>query len=198
MSDAARARILERLTAAAGPYDRERPHVPEKHFADRVARLRSMMEAVHTEFIEADRQSWPSAVRGLGFRKLLVGRKLAAHLPDAAVYDRPVEEWKRELFETNYAGITTTRGAIAETGSLILWPSAEEPRLLSLVPPVHIALLDRSEIHDTFAQVLRDEKWAAGMPPNALLISGPSKTADIEQTLAYGVHGPKRLIVVLI
>jgi L-lactate dehydrogenase complex protein LldG len=40
--------------------------------------------------------------------------------------------------------------------------------------------------------------WGRQLPPNALLISGPSKTADIEQTLAYGVHGPKRLVVILV
>ncbi len=197
MSEAARARILGRLRRDHG-YTGERPRVPQKHFDDRVSRLRSMMEAVHTEFVEADRQSWPSVVRGLGFRSLLAGRNLREHFPEAIVYDRPIEEWKGELFASIDAAVTTTRGAIAETGSLILWPSSDEPRLMSLVPPVHIALVDTSRIHDTFAQVLRDEDWAAGMPPNALLISGPSKTADIEQTLAYGVHGPKRLIVVLI
>jgi hypothetical protein len=42
------------------------------------------------------------------------------------------------------------------------------------------------------------ENWAAGLPTNALLISGPSKTADIQQTLAYGAHGPKELIVLVI
>ncbi len=166
--------------------------------SDRVARLRRMMEAVHTEFIESDPDAWPDAVRALGFRNLLVGAPLGARLPEAKTYDRPVEEWKHELFESIDAAVTTTRGAIAETGTLIVWTSADEPRLMSLVPPVHIALLETDRIHDSLADVLRDEKWAAHMPPNALLISGPSKTADIEQTLAYGVHGPKRLIVVLI
>jgi L-lactate dehydrogenase complex protein LldG len=45
---------------------------------------------------------------------------------------------------------------------------------------------------------MREQGWAQAMPTNALLISGPSKTADIEQTLAYGVHGPKRLIVLVV
>lgn len=202
MSDAARSAILARLNGAPASAGTAPPEAGApfgaSSFADRLARLRTMMEAVHTEFVDADRESWPSVVRGLGFRRVLVGRKLREQLPDAVVYDRPVEEWKREFFETNYAGVTTTRGAIAATGSLILWPSADEPRLLSLVPPVHIALLERERIYDTFARVMRDEKWAEHMPPNALLISGPSKTADIEQTLAYGVHGPKRLVVVAI
>ena len=45
---------------------------------------------------------------------------------------------------------------------------------------------------------MREQHWNAGMPSNALLISGPSKTADIEQTRAYGIHGPKELIVLLV
>jgi L-lactate dehydrogenase complex protein LldG len=102
---------------------------------------------------------------------------------------------KRTLFEDVDAGFTTTRGGIAETGGLILWPSPEEPRLLSLVPPVHLALLDTGEIFNTFREALQNQGWASEMPPNALLVSGPSKTADIEQTLAYGVHGPRRLVV---
>ena len=94
--------------------------------------------------------------------------------------------------------ITGTRCAIAETGSLVLWPDADEPRLMSLVPPVHIALLDAATLHPTFAHAIATENWAAGMPSNALLISGPSKTADIEQTLAYGIHGPSQLITLIL
>jgi len=71
------------------------------------------------------------------------------------------------------------------------------PRLLSLVPPIHFVLLDATEICSTFHELLRKQAWAVGMPTNALLISGPSKSADIEQTLTYGVHGPKELIVLL-
>ena len=80
---------------------------------------------------------------------------------------------------------------------MILRPGPDEPRQLSLVPPIHIALLDVDRLFDTFwqAQTEEPEFWIQDMPTNAILISGPSKTADIEQTLTYGVHGPKSLIV---
>ena len=68
---------------------------------------------------------------------------------------------------------------------------------MSLAPPVHVALLDAVNIHNTFWEAINQVQWADGMPTNALLISGPSKTADIEQHLSYGVHGPKELIVLI-
>ncbi len=170
------------------------------------------MEAVHAEFLEATAEDWPLRIRAFaeaeGIRSIAYGpgtpaaARLEAGFGASAVrlvpYDRPIEECKRALFEEIDAGFTTTRGGIADTGGLILWPTPEEPRLLSLVPPVHLALLDRAHIHDSFWQAIRDGGWAGRMPANALLVSGPSKTADIEQTLAYGVHGPKRLIVVAV
>ena len=190
MSDAARASILGRLRAVpASPMAASPTEVRRRGWTkeERVARLRRMMEAVHTEFLEATPDTWHDVVR--------------AFLGDARVlwpgdYTRPIEEWKPELFASIDAAVTTTRGAIAETGSLILWPSADEPRLMSLVPPLHVALLETGKIFETFEEAMQG--WSGGMPPNALLISGPSKTADIEQTLAYGVHGPKRLVVVLV
>ena len=76
-------------------------------------------------------------------------------------------------------------------------PNGARPAL-SLVPPIHFALLDARHIHATFYDAIRAENWPAGLPTNALLISGPSKTADIQQTLAYGAHGPKELVVLMI
>ncbi len=97
-----------------------------------------------------------------------------------------VETCRQDLFSRTDAGLTGCLGGIAETGSLVLWPSVQEPRLLSLVPPIHAVVLEASRIRS-----------GRGMPTNALLITGPSKSADIEQTLAYGVHGPKELLVLV-
>lgn len=112
-------------------------------------------------------------------------------------YSETVESCREALFHLVDAGFSSCRGAIAETGSLALCPTSEEPRLLSLVPPIHAVLLRAEEIYTTFAELMSKQEWAARMPTNALLISGPSKSADIEQTLAYGVHGPKELIVLV-
>jgi L-lactate dehydrogenase complex protein LldG len=181
--------------------------------AERYPRLRRLMEEVKTEFLETTEDGWPATVRDFvksqGLATVLygpdtpAGGRLAESWPSGegprlVAYDRPIEQMKEQLFHGVDAGFTTTRGGIAETGGLIVWPSKEEPRLMSLVPPVHLALLYTDAIYDTFWDALRSQGWAAGMPPNALLISGPSKTADIEQTLAYGVHGPKRLVVIAV
>ena len=123
---------------------------------------------------------------------------LASHQVELIDADRDIEAWQEELFQHVDAGLTSTRGGIAETGSLWLWPDADEPRLLSLVPPLHIAVLDVDAIEDTLFDVITHQGWASGMPTNALLISGPSKTADIEQVLAYGAHGPKELVVLIL
>ena len=69
---------------------------------------------------------------------------------------------------------------------------------MSLVPPVHVVLLDATKIYNTFFEAMSHEGWKDGLPTNALLISGPSKTADIQQTLAYGAHGPKELVVLML
>lgn len=113
-------------------------------------------------------------------------------------FEREVSQWKTELFEKIDAGITHCLAGIADTGTLVLWPDSQEPRTLSLVPPTHIALLKRSTLVSNFAELMNKQAWHIGMPTNAILVSGPSKTADIQQTLAYGAHGPKELIVVMI
>lgn len=165
--------------------------------------------AWHAEVHRVPRQGWTAKlgeiVAARGLRSLLYapgtahGRAAAAAgIAGLRAYDRPIEDWKPELFNDVDAALTGTRGAIAETGTLILWPDADEPRLMSLVPPVHIALLDAESIVPTLYDAIAGQRWSEGLPTNALLVSGPSKTADIQQTLAYGAHGPKELIVLLL
>mgnify|MGYP001606247073 CR=1 FL=1 len=92
-------------------------------------------------------------------------------------------------------GLSGVEAALAETGSLIVRSGPGKSRQATLLPPVHVALVPVSCLMpDIFT-------WTAArtgkMPANLTLISGPSKSADIEFTLALGVHGPKRLIAVL-
>lgn len=112
-------------------------------------------------------------------------------------YDFEFSANKERLFYQTPAAVTGSRCAIAHTGTIVLWPSIEEPRTLSLVPPVHFVIVDAQTLYQTFDEVIAQQQWKNGLPTNVVLVSGPSKTADIQQTLAYGAHGPKALIVLL-
>jgi L-lactate dehydrogenase complex protein LldG len=94
------------------------------------------------------------------------------------------------------AGLTGSIAAIAETGSLLLLGGPGRPLTTSLLPEIHIALLWEKDIFDQLSQVLQlDEVKHA---PASILVSGPSRTADIEMTLTIGVHGPGELYVICI
>ncbi len=215
----ARDRILAKLRAVSLPPSPALPDVAGWYAANqrgedlpaRIERLRAALDAAHAEILDCNAEDWPDALlrvaaaKGLG--KLLVGdgssdaeALRARATPDVALvsYDRPIEAWREALFGEIDAGVTRAKGAIAETGSLILWPDAHEPRTMSLVPPVNFVLLDVAAIHADLHAAMVAERWAEGLPTNAVLVSGPSKTADIQQTLAYGAHGPRELVVLLI
>lgn len=212
----ARNNILNRLrnTQPEACHFAERDHLSRFNWnqQERVQRFVERMEAVRAEVIHANNENWPKKVAQIykekNLKNILVSPEtepgkvlydMGDQLPGIQPYDREIESWKTEMFHNTDAGFTTTLGGIAETGSLILWPSRHEPRMMSLVPPVHIALLEVSQIYTTFSEVVKAQDWMEkGMPTNALLVSGPSKSADIEQTLAYGVHGPKELVVILV
>jgi Uncharacterized conserved protein len=94
-------------------------------------------------------------------------------------------------------GITTAQAAIAETGTLVLDSAHERHRLVSLVPPVHIAIVAASRIRETLSDALTLLQNTREISPTVTFITGPSRTADIELTLAIGVHGPQELYVIV-
>ncbi|MDR0533141.1 MAG: lactate utilization protein [Verrucomicrobiales bacterium] len=95
-------------------------------------------------------------------------------------------EFNRNKFDEYDIGVTFASGAVAETGSLMLKDRATADRLSALAPWVHVAVLKRSEIYLTLPEALQ----RLGDDPNVILVTGPSKTADVEGILIEGVHGP--------
>ncbi|RMF15481.1 MAG: lactate utilization protein C [Gammaproteobacteria bacterium] len=168
------------------------------------------LEAAHAEIHRVSRATWPrwvaNALEHEGWGRLACGANpsiaepLAQALPPSALWvmDQPVEQVKAALFHEMDVSLSQARAGIADTGTLVLETGPEEPRTLSLVPPVHIVLFDPATLVPDFSHLLAQRGYAQHMPTNLLLISGPSKTADIQQTLAYGAHGPKRLLVLIL
>jgi L-lactate utilization protein LutC len=114
--------------------------------------------------------------------------------------EKPSHEYSHVLLDATL-GITGADYALADTGTLVLISSAEQHRLISLLPPVHVCFLDPSRIFASLTELLAHLQVAYethGLLPQALTcITGPSRTADIEQTITMGVHGPRALHVIL-
>lgn len=95
-------------------------------------------------------------------------------------------------------GVTGAFCAIAETGTLMLLSGAETPATTSLLPETHVAVLDPRRIVATMEDAWDLLRKEYQQPPRAVnFISGPSRTADIEQTVTLGAHGPYRVLLIL-
>jgi L-lactate utilization protein LutC len=139
-------------------------------------------------------------VRERGARRVLLGRGtfLDSLNLESALNAAGVEtSMAREDFFPADLGITGVDHLIAETGSVVLGSRPWQPRSLSLLPPVHVAVAHHSQLlPDLFD--LFDDKLTQQLPSGLTLITGPSKTGDIELRLVTGVHGPGEVHVVLV
>jgi L-lactate dehydrogenase complex protein LldG len=99
-------------------------------------------------------------------------------------------------------GITGAFCAIAETGTLVLLSGPDSPASTHLLPETHIALLAADRIVPTMEHafdLLRSERAGEAMMPRAInMVSGPSRTGDIEQTIVLGAHGPYRVHIIIV
>jgi L-lactate dehydrogenase complex protein LldG len=105
----------------------------------------------------------------------------------------------RAACESDKVGITSAFCAIAETGTLMTLSGSDTPPSVSLLPETHIAVVRVSQIVPAMEEAWQRLRATPDYPPRAVnFISGPSRTADIEQTLTFGAHGPYRVHVVVI
>ena len=105
----------------------------------------------------------------------------------------------REARDTDPVGITGAYCAIAETGTLMLLSGARTPASVSLLPETHVAIVSKARVVPGMEEAWQLLRAQHGSLPRAVnFISGPSRTADIEQTVTLGAHGPYRVHVILV
>jgi len=106
----------------------------------------------------------------------------------------------RHAIEKAGIGISEFALAIAESGTIVQDASSLHVRLVSMLPPVHLAIVSAKTIVGTFPDALTviENVYGGRLPPFLSFVTGPSKTADIERVLTIGVHGPKKVIVLFV
>lgn len=188
--------------AAIELHVRSRPQHPRPHSDwELVARFRERALGLSSSVDEvASLAAAPAAVgRYLKSRSLSFG---AVCWPEFSGLDwraAGVSVEVRPARDSDLVGITGAFCAIAETGTLMTVTGPRSPATTSLLPETHVAIVPVSRIvrgMEEAWQLLREE---LGTPPRAVnFISGPSRTADIEQTVTLGAHGPYRVHIILI
>jgi L-lactate dehydrogenase complex protein LldG len=149
--------------------------------------------------------AWHPSALGPDWPAALTARGLATvAMPAGGLESAGERQALRDLIAAADLGVTGVDLAVAETGSLVLLSGSGRPRSTSLLPPYHVAVFDRDALVESLGQVgLLLEAWHDGEPAAwrggvINIITGPSRTADIELTLTRGVHGPKEVHAVFV
>lgn len=201
-----RAVILSRLAAAQRtarlPAPPPAPPIvtPPHHAQECLERFTTELAALGVEYhVEGS----PERVRER-VRSLVAGKRVLAwdggRLPyavDSVLSGAARGGSPREEQAGAEIGLTGCDGAIAETGSLVLLSGRGRSRAVSLLPPVHLAVVRRQDLYFSMGEFFAREAARIGREACCTFVTGPSRTADIELTLTLGVHGPGKVIVVV-
>lgn len=127
---------------------------------------------------------------------------VGVELPGRERLDHTVVSESRLSHQQAYSdlviGVTMAEAGFAETGSIVVRSGPGRPRMASLVPLVHVAVLKVADIHRSLSHWVAASGVSIVDATNVVVITGPSRTADIEQHITIGVHGPRHLHVVLV
>jgi len=208
-----RAAILERVRAALRPAPSDtsdeppavKLRVPDVSIDDRVANFMVALQALAGKVCLArdttEARDYVTAT--IAGRDAIASN--AQFLRDTGIVDLPGvarglndREQVRSACASAAVGITSADYALADTGSLVMFSSHGEARLISLLPPVHVAVIPRQRILSGLDELLTVVPKPADRSSSMVFITGPSRTADIEQILVRGVHGPGEIHVVII
>lgn len=180
-------------------------NVPEMPLEERVTQFRTRLEllAGKTAFVETKRAALDYVERALEGRPAVASN--SPFLAECGITSLTGVRsgWTdgaalRRECETAPVGITSADYALANTGTLVMIASPSESRLVSLLPPVHIAVVPASRLLTSLDELLTIVPDPARVTSSLVFITGPSRTADIEQILVRGVHGPGEIHVVLV
>ena len=143
------------------------------------------------------RDTIAAAMKAAGVSKLLTGNDVPREwLPGGEFSFAPGESLSYDDLDHSEGVLTTCAGAIALTGTIILRHSQDGRRALTLIPDYHLCIVRASQVSETVSEAFRAIADPSGSPLTT--ISGPSATSDIEMTRIKGVHGPRRMSVILV
>jgi len=173
-----REEMLARIRSALKPSGGEAPAVRlSRSEGDRVKMFRAALEALGGKVIETDKAEDQ-------IQEIVNGRSFVTSK----------EEFSRDKCSAAEFGIAWADCALAETGTLVYLAG---PRLVSLLPPRHIAVIERDRILESLDELLSIVPRPGDRSSAMTLVTGPSRTADIEMRLVRGVHGPGEITVIV-
>lgn len=164
-----------------------------EHFTERAIKLSS--DVLETN----DKMEVPALLANyLRERKLPVSGVCWPSLSDLPWNAAGLDMQSRPAKDGDLIGVTGAFCAIAETGTLMLLSGADTPATTSLLPETHVAVLNPSRIVATMEDAWDLMRKECKQPPRTVnFVSGPSRTADIEQTVTLGAHGPYRVLIII-
>jgi L-lactate dehydrogenase complex protein LldG len=208
-----RAEMLDRVRTALGRRAGEAPphpppariRIPEVGRESRIASLLARVDALAGRGLRAATREQAREMVNTALRNRSAIASNAPLLEECGIPGLPgvrsgiIERQQlRELCASAEVGITGADYALADTGTLVMLSSPQEARMISLLPPAHIAVVAGERILSGLDELFSILPDPAALTSSMVLITGPSRTADIEQILVRGVHGPGEITVLAV
>lgn len=176
-------RFIEELEAVGGHGQRVRNITGARKYVVELAREREAKILLRWDVEELDRMKADGPLRKAGV--------------EVAVWRDDLED-PRDVASRADVGLSTAAWAIAETGSLVLEGGPGRGRVVTLLPPTYVAVVPANRVLSTVPEAIGKYAEGGNVPANVCFHTGPSRSGDIEMTLAIGVHGPGDVHVVLV